>query len=95
MKSTLHGFVWPAGVMALKFMGATNPILFVGNIAGAAYTFKDIPEMIYNYFKKDKEKDTDNNEKTFDYKKENTFLASIMYNKESIKAFSKDNTNLL
>ena len=63
MKSTLNGFVWPMGVMALKVMGATNPILIAGNIAGAAYTFKDVPEMVYSYFNEsDEKKDTDQNQ---------------------------------
>ena len=78
MKSTLHGFVWPAGILALKFVGATNPVLLAGNIAGAAYTFKDIPEIIYNYMSKDKEEDTETNENAFDHKKGNLFLTSKM-----------------
>ena len=55
MKSTLNGFVWPMGVMALKFVGASNPILFAGNILGAAYTFKDVPDMVYSYFNQEDE----------------------------------------
>ena len=56
MKATAHGFVWPAGIIALKFLGATNPILFVGNIIGAAYTFKDVPSFVMGLFdKKDEE----------------------------------------
>ena len=75
MKSTLHGFVWPAGILALKFVGATNPVLLAGNVVGAAYTFKDIPEIVYNYCTK--KEDTVTNENAFDHKKGNVFLTSI------------------
>ena len=47
IKATAHGFVWPAGVFALKLLGASNPILLVGNVVGAVYTFKDVPEFVY------------------------------------------------
>ena len=46
LKATAHGFVWPAGVFALKCLGASNPVLMVGNIVGAVYTFKDLPEFV-------------------------------------------------
>ena len=55
MKSTLNGFVWPVGVMAMKFMGASNPLLLAGNLVGAAYTFKDVPNMVYSYFNPENE----------------------------------------
>ena len=46
LKATAHGFVWPAGVFALKCLGASNPVLMVGNVVGAVYTFKDLPEFV-------------------------------------------------
>lgn len=50
MKATAHGFVWPAGVFALKLLGASNPILLVGNVVGAVYTFKDLPEFVMGLY---------------------------------------------
>ena len=46
MKATAHGFVWPAGVFALKILGASNPVLLAGNVVGAVYTFQDLPEFV-------------------------------------------------
>ena len=47
LKATAHGFVWPAGVFALKLLGASHPVLLAGNVVGAVYTFKDLPEFVY------------------------------------------------
>ena len=57
VKATAHGFVWPAGVFALKLLGATHPVLMVGNVVGAIYTFKDLPGFIYGFFKDKKEEE--------------------------------------
>ena len=53
MKATAHGFVWPAGVFALKLLGASNPVLFAGNVVGAVYTFKDLPEFVMGLISSD------------------------------------------